>query len=228
ARFTPRRRCPSGNRCRRQREKVTQLRRTLAPERPVELRLCLGLAPESHVEPCESGLRQMQLLAAAQTTDSGTFSVLPSLDAEIPASTEYCAKRSAGRNHGSDRSVSHSDHHSRKKYGWCPNSFHGSTPICSSETFREALGIGRFISSAGREVRSCVLSCMPCVRSRRCSHAIHSRREGGSWRTAIPAASPPPRKRAISTPVTSSRSNTVLGPLLSMCACKASRCAACR
>jgi hypothetical protein len=38
----------------------------------------------------------------AQTTDSGTFSVLRSLDAEIPASTEYCAKRSAGRDHESN------------------------------------------------------------------------------------------------------------------------------
>src|SRR5712691_10437528 len=46
----------------------------------------------------------------------------------------------------------------------------------------------------------------------------------------MPACSHPPRKRttSTSTSVTSSRSNTVLGPLLSMCACKASRCAACR
>src|SRR5438093_12891921 len=51
--------------------------------------------------PGEAPVRQ--LLAAAQATDSGTFSVLRLLDAEIPASTEYCAKRSAGRNHGSDR-----------------------------------------------------------------------------------------------------------------------------
>jgi hypothetical protein len=39
--------------------------------------------------------------AAPQTTDSDTFSVFRSLDAKIPASTEYCANRSAGRNDGS-------------------------------------------------------------------------------------------------------------------------------
>jgi hypothetical protein len=41
--------------------------------------------------------------AAAQTTDSETFLVFRSLDAKIPASTEYCAKRSAGRNHASNQ-----------------------------------------------------------------------------------------------------------------------------
>jgi hypothetical protein len=35
-------------------------------------------------------------------SDSDTFSVFRLLDAKIPASTEYCAKRSAGQNHGSD------------------------------------------------------------------------------------------------------------------------------
>ena len=41
----------------------------------------------------------MPLLAVTQTTNSGTFSGLRSLDAEIPVSTEYCAMRSAGGNH---------------------------------------------------------------------------------------------------------------------------------
>ncbi len=50
-----------------------------------------------------SRVRSPGRLPAEQTTDSGIFSVLRSLDAEIPASTEYCAKRSAGRNHGSDQ-----------------------------------------------------------------------------------------------------------------------------
>ena len=41
----------------------------------------------------------MQLLAVTQTTNSGTFSGLRSLHAEIPVSTEYRAMRSAGGNH---------------------------------------------------------------------------------------------------------------------------------
>src|SRR6266446_8473543 len=81
-----------------------------------------------------------------------------------------------------------------------------------------------------RACEPAVRSCLQWVHYGRCSRAIHSRIEGGQWRSAVPAFSHLPRKRtaSTSTSVTSSRSNTVLGPLLSMCACKASRCAACR
>src|SRR5262249_473727 len=105
---------------------------------------------------------------------------------------------------------------------------HSSAPSSAPLDGRVKLGAGTAACTAACELA--VRSCLPWVHAGRGSRALHARRGGGPWSSALPACSNLPRKRttSTSTSVTSSRSNTILGPLLSICACKASRCAACR